>query len=292
MMRCVSQPGPATDPRTIAIPAGAVDIDATLAPGAPLLDQLYDLLRRHGCESGVFHMTGGTLDPFAYVIPALSPNEQHAAYYSETFRPAGPSHLSQGAVTMGLRDGEPFFHCHAFWTESGGKSAGGHILPFETIVAGAIRVVGIGLKGAAFETHADAETGFPLFTPVPAGSHDAIPAPELIPALAVRLKPHEDIVTSLEGVVRAVGWQRARVHGGVGSIIGARYIDAPPVDPFATEMFLTDGMIDPLGDHSHLETGLVDLTGALSSGSLVPEDNPILMTLEVVLTQCQSSVSR
>jgi predicted DNA-binding protein with PD1-like motif len=38
-------------------------------------------------------------------------------------------------MTLGERDGAPFFHCHALWTEAGGRAGGGHILPEETVVA-------------------------------------------------------------------------------------------------------------------------------------------------------------
>ena len=43
--------------------------------------------------------------------------------------------LKIGAMTFGQRDGAPFFHCHALWTEADGRAGGGHILPEETLVA-------------------------------------------------------------------------------------------------------------------------------------------------------------
>ena len=44
-------------------------------------------------------------------------------------RPAGVTRLSAGAMTLGRRDGAPFFHCHALWREADGTLSGGHILP-------------------------------------------------------------------------------------------------------------------------------------------------------------------
>jgi hypothetical protein len=34
------------------------------------------------------HLHGGSFDPFAYVMPALSSDGVHAAWYSDTYRPA------------------------------------------------------------------------------------------------------------------------------------------------------------------------------------------------------------
>jgi predicted DNA-binding protein with PD1-like motif len=281
-MRRIEQPGPPAEPRSIAVPATTIPIDALVEPGALLLDRLIALLETHRCDSGTFRISSGAFGPFAYVMPALSPDADHAAYYSETFRPAGLSRLESGAVTVGLRDGDPFFHCHALWTEEDDNRHGGHALPADTIIAEPVRIQGIGLHGARFETKPDPETGFTLFTPVPTGS--ATGGVNGADALAVRLKPNQDITRALEAVTREAGWDGAVVHGGVGSIIGARYTDAPAVEPFATEMFLTRGLIDANGRESRLDAALVDYTGAVSAGTLVVDDNPILMTLEVVLT--------
>ena len=100
------------------------------------------------------NLPGGALGPFAYVMPALSRTGEHAAFYSETFRPAGVTQLKVGAMTLGLRDGAPFFHCHALWTEADGRSGGGHILPEETVVAEPFAVEAFGIDGAIFSGRA------------------------------------------------------------------------------------------------------------------------------------------
>ena len=53
-------------------------------------------------------MREGALGPFAYVMPALSKSGENAAFYSETFRPKGPTRLRTGAMTLGQRDRAPF----------------------------------------------------------------------------------------------------------------------------------------------------------------------------------------
>jgi hypothetical protein len=100
--------------------------------------------------------------------------------------------------------------------------------------------------------------------------------------IAIRLCPNQDITAALEAAVASAGFGAARLHGGVGSIIGARYANAPPVDNFATEMLVRDGLIRP--GATRLDVAMVDLTGHLSAGVLTPGDNPVLMTLEAVLT--------
>lgn len=271
-MRSIRQPGPALQPRAVVVPARGISIEAELAPGRPLLDALHDLVAAHGAETACLSLTGGRLDPFGYLMPALSPDAQHAAWYSAPRHPAGGAVWEQGSVTVGWRDGEKFFHCHGIWTEPDGTRIGGHVLPDHAVIAAPIRISGLGLSGARFVADDDPETGFRLFGPVPT---ERPAAPN---ALAIRLRPNQDITAALAGLARDAGFSRAQLAGGVGSIVGARFADAPPVENFATELFLTSRALDaPLGG------ALVDLTGALAAGALVPGDNPILMTLEVAL---------
>jgi len=68
-------------------------------------------------------------------------------------------------MTLGLRDGAPFFHCHGLWTEADGRASGGHMLPDETIVAEPFAVEAFGLDGAMFTAEPDPETNFKLFGP-------------------------------------------------------------------------------------------------------------------------------
>ena len=277
-MRHIQQPGPAGPQRIIAHPVITRAVDEELPRGVSLLAALHDLARAHGAEGGCLTLSGGALGPFAYVIPALAPDPSHAAYYSETFRPAGQTRLDIAAITVGFRDGAPFFHCHGFWTEADGRPGGGHMLPEETTIAAPIRAKGVLISGARFEARQDAETGFKLFTPI------ATEAPRAATAngIAIRLCPNQDITAALETAAAGAGFGAARLHGGVGSIIGARYANAPPVDNFATEMLIRDGLIRP--GATRLDVAMVDLTRHLSAGVLTPGDNPVLMTLEAVLT--------
>jgi predicted DNA-binding protein with PD1-like motif len=276
-MRHIQQPGPPGPERIIAHPVRAQAIDEELPRGASLVTALHDLARAHGAEGGCLTLSGGALGPFAYVIPALAPDPSHAAYYSDSFRPAGATRLNIASITVGFRDGAPFFHCHGFWTEADGRPGGGHMLPDETVIHAPIRAQGVLISGARFEARQDAETGFKLFTPVATTPPNAAS----VNGIAIRLCPNQDITAALEAATADAGFGTARLHGGVGSIIGARYANAPPVVNFATEMLIREGVIGP--GTTRLDVAMVDLTGHLSAGVLTPGDNPVLMTLEAVL---------
>src|SRR2546429_4994337 len=99
----------------------------TLQAGLPLLEAARRGFAEAGFAGGVLNMRAGALGPFAYVMPALSKTTHHAAFYSDTFRPAGVTRVRMGAMTLGIRDGVPFFHCHALWRGAHGRfNRGGH----------------------------------------------------------------------------------------------------------------------------------------------------------------------
>ena len=282
-MRSIKQPGPPAADRIQWVPVRGRGFSFTLEAGMPLLEAARRGFAAEGFSSGVLNITGGALGPFAYVMPALSKTAANAAFYSETFRPEGVTRLTTATMTLGVRDGAPFFHCHGLWKEEGGRAGGGHILPEETVVAAPFVVEAFGIDGAAFTAEPDAETNFKLFGPVAAPSRSVRAG---TPAFALRLKPNQDFSGALEGFCRERGIARARVRGGVGSTIGACFTDGRVVEPFATELTMTSGMIAPGADGApaaELDIALVDYGGGLAQGRLVRGDNPVLMTMELVL---------
>ena len=228
-------------------------------------------------------MRAGALGPFAYVMPALSKTGANAAFYSDTFRPAGVTRLKIGAMTLGQRDGAPFFHCHALWTEADGRAGGGHILPEEALVAEPLAVEAFGIDGAVFTAEPDAETNFKLFGPVACAASTAGTTSR---AFALRLRPNQDFAGALEAFCRERGIVNARIHGGVGSTIGVRFTDGRVMEPFATELAIRSGVIAAGAGgalEAELDVAVVDYTGGLAEGRLKRGDNPVLMTVELVL---------
>jgi predicted DNA-binding protein with PD1-like motif len=282
-MREIRQPGPPIAERIQWVAARGRSFSFTVQAGLPLLEAVQQGFAAQGFGGGVASFKSGALGPFAYVMPALSKTPEHAAFYSDTYRPAGITRLSTATMTMGRRDGAPFFHCHALWTEEVGHASGGHILPEETIVAAPFAVEAFGLDGALFTAEPDPETNFKLFGPIAVARSGTETDRH---AFALRLRPNQDFALCLEAFCRAHGIGRVRIRGGVGSTIGARFTDGRTVEPFATELTVTSGEIVPGADgapEAMLDIALVDYTGALARGRLVRGDNPVLMTMELVL---------
>ena len=282
-MRRIAQPGPPAPERIQWAEARGRAFVLTLEAGLPLLEAARRGFSAHGFGGGVLNFRGGALGPFAYVMPALSKTGANAAFYSDTFRPDGVTRLKLGAMTLGQRDRAPFFHCHALWTEADGSAGGGHILPEQTIVAEAFEAAAFGIDGAVFTAEPDPETNFRLFGPLPSVASRATTTHR---AFALRLRPNQDFAGALETFCRERGIASARLHGGVGSIIGARFVDGRAVEPFATEMALRAGAVVAGRDgvlEAQLDVALVDYTGGLAEGRLVRGDNPVLMTMELVL---------
>lgn len=282
-MRSIKQPGAPVAERIQWVEARGRAFSFALQAGVPLLEAARRGFAAEGFASGVLNFRHGALGPFAYVMPALSKTGENAAFYSDTYRPGGVTRTRLGSLTLGTRDGAPFFHCHGLWTEADGKAGGGHMLPDETVVAEPFEVDAFGIDGAMFTAEPDPETNFKLFGPVPA---DRTGARTSSRAFALRLRPNQDFAACLEAFCRTHGIVRARIHGGVGSTIGARFTHGGMTEPFATELAVTAGEIAPGpsgAPEAALDVALVDYTGGLAEGRLVRGDNPVLMTMELVV---------
>ena len=282
-MRSIIQPGPPAPERIQWVAARGRAFSFTLQAGMPLLEAARRGFAECGFAGGTLSMKGGALGPFAYVMPALSKTSANAAFYSDTFRPAGTTRLKLATMTLGARDGAAFFHCHGLWTEADGRINGGHILPEETVVGEPLAVEAFGLDAAAFIAEPDPETNFKLFGPVPA---TATGTETTSRAFALRLRPNQDFAGALEAFCRERGISHAKIHGGVGSTIGARFADGRIVEPFATELAVRSGVIVAGAGgalEAELDIALVDYLGGIAEGRLIRGDNPVLMTMELVL---------
>jgi predicted DNA-binding protein with PD1-like motif len=284
-MRRIDQPGPATPARIQWVEARGRAFTFTLQAGLPLLEAARRGFAAEGFAGGTLRAKDGALGPLAYVMPALSKTPEYAAFYSDTFRPAGVTRLKMATMTLGQRDGAPFFHCHGLWTEADGRVNGGHILPEEAVVAEPFSVEAFGIDGVAFVSEPDPETNFRLFGPVAIAPSSEV-GTYTRRAFALRLRPNQDFAGALEAFCRDRGITRARLHGGVGSTIGARFADGRIVEPFATELAISAGGVAPDANGAlaaALDIALVDYTGGLAEGRLTRGDNPVLMTMELVL---------
>ncbi|UVO40215.1 DNA-binding protein [Bradyrhizobium arachidis] len=282
-MRSIKQPGAPVTERIQWVEARGRGFSFTLQAGLPLLEAARRGFAAEGFAGGVLNFTSGALGPFGYVMPALSKTGENAAFYSDTYRPAGVSHTRLGSMTLGVRDGAPFFHCHGLWTEADGKVSGGHMLPDETVVAEPFEVQAFGVDGAMFAAEPDPETNFKLFGPVVSANSGARTTSR---TFALRLRPNQDFAGCLEAFCHAHRIARAKIHGGVGSTVGARFTHGGVTEPFATELAITAGTVAPGASgvlEAALDVALIDYTGGIAEGRLVRGDNPVLMTMELVL---------
>ena len=282
-MRSIKQPGAPVTERIQWVEARGLAFSFTLQAGLTLLEAARRGFAAQGFASGTLNMRGGALGPFGYVMPALSKTGENAAFYSDIFRPDGITRLKLASMTLGERDGAPFFHCHGLWREADGYISGGHMLPEETFVTEPFEVEAFGIDGAAFTAERDPETNFKLFGPVPSAK---IGADTTSRAFALRMRPNQDFASSLESFCREHGIARAKIHGGVGSTIGARFADGGVIEPFATELAITSGVVKPGASgalEAALDVALIDCTGGIGEGRLIRGDNPVLMTMELVV---------
>ena len=212
----------------------------------------------------------GALSPLRYVMPGPPDNASHVAYFTAPVAPNGTCHLLQANATFGWDAGQPFIHCHAAWTEPGGTTRGGHILPLDTIVAKPAEATAWGFRDLRLETRPDAETNFTLFQPSgPSAAGHAILA---------RVKPNQDILTAIETIAPA----DATIRGSLGSLIGASFADGRILDDIATEVLVRQGYVS--GGRAALELLVVDMQGQVHQGWLKRGENPVCITFDLVIT--------
>jgi hypothetical protein len=102
------------------------------------------------------------------------------------------------------------------------------------------------------------------------------------------VRPNQCFHAALEEFCRKNNLSRAVIHGGVGSLIGSSFEHGLETEPFATEVFITRGVIAPDAagaPFAEIEAGLVDYTGALAEGRLKRGANPVLMTFELIVAE-------
>ncbi|MEF2552494.1 DUF296 domain-containing protein [Aurantimonas sp. A2-1-M11] len=278
--RRIVHPGPPAAERSSVAAARAVPLDFTVPAGEIVNAGIAQGLGTAGCDGAYVTLSGGRFSPFRYVMPAGSPGPSHAAWYSETFAPEGVVTVEAAGAIVGWREGEPFLHCHGIWSDPEGARAMGHMLPLETRTAEPLRVRGTGLVGASFIARHDAETNFTLFAAEtvpgnPGGTDTAS-------ALAVTLRPNQDLGTAIAAICAERGIREARILG-IGSLNGARFADGASMESYASELLLRDGRLEGGLAAPLLDISVVAMDGRIFEGRLVHGDNPVCVTFELVI---------
>ena len=282
-MRHIHHPGAVSPERTAEVAGMPVRLRFELEPGQSVEAAIARGFAASGCIGGFVTLRGGQCEPFRFVMPAASPDAHHAAWYSDTFAPAGPVGITRACAIVGQRDGKPFVHCHGIWETTEGTRMG-HMLAPDTMVAVPMEVTGIGLRGATFKALPDPETDFTLFEPLRVAEDRQEPAGPRV--LLAKVRPNEDISLAIESICSSQGIGTASVHG-IGSLNGVRFTDGGRVEAYATEVLIHEGRVESAHGRprASLQIDVVDMDGQIFSGELVHGDNPVCITFELVIEE-------
>jgi len=282
-VRTLLQPGPASEPRALAVPCGVRSLRLTFDAGTSVLDAVGRAFRPHGIESAVVRIAGGAFDPLVYVMPAPSADGIRAAWYSRTHSPEGRCPIGELVFTYGRRDGAPFLHCHGTWRHADGSLHAGHLMPHDARFAGPVEADVLAISGAVFDQLDDAETMFKLFTPVPL---DGEPRSDERRGVLCRVKPNAPIHGEIERVAAEHGISRGTIHG-VGSLVGCDFADGRHMSSIASELFIRRGTLEPHGGRTRAELDLVivDIDGEIFEGPVAAGTNNVCITFELLIDQ-------
>ncbi|MBK5951047.1 hypothetical protein CH339_09430 [Rhodobium orientis] len=286
--RRLVHPGP-VDPMRIASCEGhARRVEVAFRPGQTLLEAVTEALGAAGLAAGGLEFENVAFSPMEYVMPTYSETPERVAYYSKTHKPEGVVRIERAYATVGEREGETFLHCHALWREDDGTVRGGHLWPHMTRIAEPGSGVLYGVSGARMAATYDPETNFTLFQPSAgdASAGDAGPR-----AVIARVRPNEDMIEAIEALCARHGFKDAIVRSGIGSIVGLRFEDGLANDEPPTELAVLNGKVTT-GPDGHpkadVEIALIDASGDVHIGKPVRGDNPILISLELVVEETAS----
>jgi len=285
-MRTVVHPGPVGSTRIELAPCDGFETVITLEAGISLETAVANALKPHGFDSAWLELNNAAVDKLHYVIPALSNDAEHAAWYSDvhTFN---KGHIEKFGMIVGIHQGQSFIHGHGLWRPANGQQAMGHILAPETILTAPVQATCIGLSGARFDRRRDDETNFTLFRVDPLKSQAAVSRlnPQAKEFAAIRLLPNQDFATAIDKACLSLGWTTACVFG-LGSLIGACFEDGSVLDSLPTEFLITKCLAG--NGNSSPEIVIVGIDGKqILSGRLAREKNPVLVTAELVLKKLE-----
>ena len=269
----IRHPGVRIEPRVMHARGDVRTITVTLPAGGSLMETVAAAIDGAGGDGGVMILDGLEIGPYRYVMPDRSSDGFHAAWYSEPHAGAR-ARIRHATAIVGKRDGAPWLHCHAMWHEDG-RSAMGHLLPDEVVVAEDATVTLHAFAGGGFEVLDDPETAFSIFHPTEGRATGN--------ALIARARPHEDVRAAIEGLVREAGFDRARVFG-IGSLVGARFeASTDMVSPISETLippgaFWKDGTL-------RLPMHCVDPEGGQFDGLLIRGGASVCVTFELMVVE-------
>ncbi len=281
-MHLVTHPGPVDAERVQIAPCAGAPVELELSAGMTLDEAVAAAMAEAGLDSAWLTLEAAPVDSLDYVMPDLSTDGVHVAWYSKTHSLNGPGQIADLGMIVGHHDGNSFLHGHGRWAPDGGKTAMGHILPHLTVLSAPAVARGIGIKGASFQRGPDPETAFDLFHAVEGtGSDDPDHA-------LLRLRPNQDFATALDAACAALGWQRAKAYG-VGSLNHTVFEDGRFLDSLPTEFFVSGAeAVAAGGKGPGPDIAIVGLEGTgIFQGEIKRGENAVLITAEIVIARVE-----
>jgi len=167
-----------------------------------------------------------------------------------------------------------FTHCHGLWTAHEGTALG-HMLAPICAVSRPVTLKAVAYNGGQFNRLPDDETCFDLFRACPAKT-----VPKSPNAIILSLRPNVDLCTTIEDAARAHGITNGAVFG-LGSINGASFKDAPPMQSAITEFVISDGAL--VDGKTDITLSAVDISKDIYSGTVQHGGAPVSITAEILL---------
>ncbi|NNU79467.1 DUF296 domain-containing protein [Halovulum dunhuangense] len=275
-MQAIRHPGPASAERASVVACRAHPVTVTLRAGQSFGDALADGFAALGFSAGYLRLEAVPMRRLCFVQPAPAPGDGHAAWYSATVTLGAGAVIRTGGVHLGLRDGQPFTHCHGIWAGPDGVGRMGHLLPQDSIVGADCAVAGWGISGARLEVAEDPETRFALFRP----RADGDPRSGGGRALLCSLRPNQDLGQATAALAARHDMGSARIEG-IGSLVGTQFADGPMLESYATEMLVTEGRVTGAG--ARISAASVGFDGRFAQGRLAAGRNAVCVTVELLL---------
>lgn len=292
METTLHHPGPAARQRITTTQGVSYGRLIRLTPGRPLLADLSEALCSMGVDSGYAEIFGGHLENVSYCVPARSEDPSRIVGFSEK-RQCGRSQLVSASATIGRRSDQPYLHCHAFWIDERAQKLAGHLWPETHAGSDPPYAAVYGVSGIQWNSADDPETNMPVFTPTPEKEHPVSTRTQEqpgIPTLVCRIRPNEEIFEAIALISADEGFTQAVVRAGLGSFIGATFIDRDTgqkrtVDGPGTEVVSLAGRVDHTGSEASMQLSatLVDRHGVVHAGELLPGGNRVAVTFELTL---------
>lgn len=283
MARRLKHPGPVSDERIVSEEGNLEIIEIHLKKGMRLIDAVSRILEPAGIQGAGIQFKDLRLAPMSYVMPTYSPDDEHVAFYSETYTLSEEIVIDYANATYGIRDGVPFMHFHGLWKD-GEKQKGGHVLADDSLVAKDGTAIAYGVKSIKIDSVYDKETNFTIFKPQKNEGNDYEQMDRR--CIVAVVKANEDLLDSIVSICKKHQVSGGTIWTGIGSTVGGIFEDGNSVEEIPTELITMNGQIltDKDGElQVKYETALIDAQGTIHFGSLQRGENPVLILFELVI---------